>query len=162
MTSIANLGEPPAQKRVVAITAVVKVDGYTHVHEKDTYYMVAIRYFGLLFPSDDIYYPLSITDGNMRDIPFGSIGSSLPGKVDLSIVFMWVKLPEKGMVEFLSGTARLSDDLKKVGTRAWLTEKGFDGFVVEVENLPVVKGKTAEEVSKAVLALPKPKAEEKK
>jgi hypothetical protein len=37
---------------------------------------------------------------------------------------------------------------------------GYEPFTIDVKDIPVIEAKTAEELSKAVLALPKPKASE--
>lgn len=156
---------PPEQK-ATSIMAVAKVDGITKVDGKDTYQLVAVRlvkgYGGLFFTNGQVTV-ISICNDQIKDVPHCfSLDLSQSGQKIPEFIQLWIKLPEKGKVEFLYGEAQHDDELKKLGPRAWLIQKGFEGFVVDAEKLSAVKGKTAEEVSKAVLALPVPKKEEKK
>ena len=71
----------------------------------------------------------------------------------------WVRLPEKGTVEAMLGVIAYSPENRdKKAVRQQLLKLLYKPFTLDVKDIPVVEAKTAEELSKAVLALPEPKA----
>lgn len=149
------------------IFAVAKVAGKTKEIDGRTYQLLAVhrdpRVYMLGSGTTSMYWSLNgkVEGDLVKDSTLFGTSDSLPGKVDIWVALFWVRLPEKGELEFVFGAAQLMPGEKKDTVPGLLVKSGYKPFKVDVKDLPEVAAGTAEEVSARVLKLgkgPKPPA----
>jgi|688.fasta_scaffold10159_14 hypothetical protein len=149
---------------IESITAVAKVAGKTLESGGRTYHLLAVRVrpgtaVGVS-GTTGVYWSLN---GRVGTDVFWADGTTpdFAGELGVSVVLVWAKLPEKGDVTFVYGLAKLrSGEKQEEVAHERMVAAGYEPFTIDVKDIPVIEAKTAEELSKAVLALPKPKASE--
>lgn len=143
------------------ISAVARVAGASKAVDGVTHHLVAWRFDRMQYMrqtnGSDLCWSLAAGDGT--PLPQAVVDAGPVGRWEDGVMTAWVRLPEKGTVEAMLGVISYSPaNHDKKAVRQKLLKARYKPFTLDVKDIPVVEAKTAEELSKAVLALPEPKA----
>ena len=153
------VGAQPMEQET--IFAVAKVAGKTKEIDGWTHQLLAIhrdaRVYAYVSGMTDVFWVFNgkFNGDLVKDSTLFGTSDSLPGKVDIWVALFWVRLPDKGELEFVFGAARLMPGEKMDIVPGRLVQAGYKPFKVDVKDLPEVAAGTAEEVSARVLKLGK-------
>jgi hypothetical protein len=136
----------------VVVKGIVKVAGRKKVIDGKTYSLVGLREdWAKLLGVGGATDVAEVVNGKVGDRMMRppSAEDSLRGKGYGGDALVWLRLPERGRLEYLCGVIHGPvGDVKVLERR--LRAAGYGPYTIEVSDIPVIEAKTMEDLSKAL------------